>query len=254
VSQYRDEPRPDPSDWSASVEDRDPDERWADDYDARSLRSYDPIHPQGFGISTLVRRLWAVLIAVIVAAFKFGAFAIKFFGIFISVAAYALIWGWRFAVGFVALILIHEAGHYLEARRQGLRPALPVFIPFLGAYVAIKDAPRDPWRNGLISLAGPIVGGAGAAAFWLAGEAMDSRLLGALAFSGFLLNLINLLPFPPLDGGFAWGAIRALTGRHADPAFAGRRGQGYLLAFLYVGIAALLVAGAVASHVPQDRL
>ena len=163
-----------------------------------------------------------------------------------NIVAFALLLGF--------MVLIHELGHFVEARRQGLRPALPVFIPFLGAYVAIKDAPRDPWRNGLISLAGPIVGGAGAAAFWIAGEAIDSRLLLALAFTGFLLNLINLLPVPPLDGGFAWGAIRALTGRHADPAFAGRRGQGYVLAFLYVGLAALLVAGAVLSHVPQDRL
>jgi Zn-dependent protease len=254
VSQYRDEPPQDPLDWSVSVAERERDEPRADEYDVHSLRSYDPIHPQGFGIGTLVRRLWAVLIAVVVAAVKFGAFAIKFFGIFISVAAYALIWGWRFAVGFVALILIHELGHFVEARRQGLRPALPVFIPFLGAYVAIKDAPRDPWRNGLISLAGPIVGGAGAAAFWLTGEAIDSRLLIALGFSGFLLNLINLLPFAPLDGGFAWGAIRALTGRHADPAFAGRRGQGYTLAFIYLALAALLAAGAFAAHVPQDRL
>ena len=92
-------------------------------------------------------------------AIKFGAFSLKFFGIFLSVAAYALIWGWRFAIGFVLLILVHELGHYLEARRQGLHPALPVFLPFLGAYVAIKDAPFDPWRNGLVSIAGPIAGG-----------------------------------------------------------------------------------------------
>ena len=73
---------------------------------------------------------------------------------FLSVGAYALIWGWRFAVGFVLLILVHEAGHYLEARRQGLHPSLPVFVPFLGAYVAIKDSPFDPWRNFLVSIAG----------------------------------------------------------------------------------------------------
>ena len=75
--------------------------------------------------------------------------SLKFLGIFVSVGGYALIWGWRFAVGFVLLILVHELGHYLEARRQGLNPQLPVFIPFLGAYVALRGQPFDPWRNAL---------------------------------------------------------------------------------------------------------
>jgi Zn-dependent protease len=129
-----------------------------------------------------------------------------------------------------------------------------VFIPFLGAYVAIKDAPRDPWRNGLISLAGPILGGLGALAFWLVGDAIESRLIVALAYTAFLLNLINLLPVAPLDGGFTWGAIRALVGRRADPEFAGQKGRGVVLATMYLSIAALLALGMYFTHVPQDRL
>ena len=108
------------------------------------------------------------------------------------------------------LILVHELGHYLEATRQGLKPSLPVFIPFLGAYVAMKNAPFDPWRNLLVSAAGPFLGGIGALGVWVAGEAMDSRLLVALAYTGFLLNLFNLIPVRPLDGGFMWRSMKAL--------------------------------------------
>ena len=104
---------------------------------------------------------------------KFGAFAIKFFGIFISVGGYALLWGWAFAVGFVLLILVHELGHYIEAKRQGLDPALPVFMPFLGAYVAMQNAPFDPWRNARVSLRRPRPGRDRRARLLLVGEARD---------------------------------------------------------------------------------
>src|ERR671932_1548035 len=99
-------------------------------------REYDPIHPRGgTDWRGLLRRIWAPIGAAIVLIAKFGFAAAKFFSIFIAVAGYALIWGWKFAVGFVLLILVHEMGHFVEARLQGFRPNLPVFIPFLGAYV-----------------------------------------------------------------------------------------------------------------------
>jgi Zn-dependent protease len=228
-----------------------PDEPEPDDdpYAARELelRDYDPIHPGGFSIRRVLGRIWAVILAVGLAALKFGALTFKFFGIFISVAAYALIWGWRFAAGFVVLILVHEMGHFIEARRQGLRPALPVFVPFLGAYVAIKDAPHDPWRNGLISIAGPILGSFGALVCLALANAMDSDLLRALAYSGFLLNLFNLIPVFPLDGGFIGSATRALW-RH------GPRSQAVVLGGATLTLAALLVLGMMSAHVGQDRL
>ena len=250
MSDYRPGEREETVDWLARSRAAE------DEYNRSLLRDYDPIHPQGIGIRTIVRRAWAVILAVFLASLKFGAFMIKFFGIFISVGGYTLIWGWRFAVGIVVLILIHEMGHYLEARRQGLKPSLPVFVPFLGAYVAIKDAPRDPWRNGLISLAGPFLGGLGAFAFWGVGEAIDSRLLVALAYSGFLLNLVNLLPIRPLDGGLAWGAVRALY-RTGDDAYEARgRGKtrAMILGALYVGFAVTFALAMYGSHVSQDRL
>jgi Zn-dependent protease len=123
------------------------------------------------------------------------------------VAAYSWIWGWRFAAGFVLLLLVHEMGHVLELRRQGVPASAPLFIPFLGAVVGMKQMPHDAWREAQVALAGPILGSLGAAAVWGIGEAIDSDLLVALAFTGFFLNLFNLLPIVPLDGGRAMAAV-----------------------------------------------
>jgi Zn-dependent protease len=257
VSDFRPEPRDD-YEWAARTPAREAEPVY---------EGYNPIQSGGFGFGALARRAWAVLLAVGLAALKFGAFIVKFFGIFISVGGYALIWGWKFAVGFVLLILVHEMGHYIEARRQGLHPALPVFVPFLGAYVAIKDSPLDPWRNGLVGLAGPVFGAIGAAACWAVGDATDSRLLVALAYSGFLLNLINLLPFSILDGAIIWRGVRALWAEsHGAVLVAGggaavasaspsaARMRAVILGGLYIGLAAALVFGMLHAHVPQSRL
>ena len=202
----------------------------------------------------LLRRIWAPIAAIIGIAVKFGFLSFKFFGIFIAVGGYALIWGWKFAVGFVALIFVHEMGHYIEAKRQGLNPSLPVFIPFLGAYVALRGNRIDPWQNALVSLAGPIAGTAGAAIVFAVGKSQHSQFLLALAYTGFLLNLFNLIPIGFLDGGHTIQSVRALLrgeGR-SDPAEARR--LGFAAGALYVGIAVALVLGMMASHVVQHRL
>ena len=229
--------------------------------------SYDPYapreadEPQGFSpikrpltLREILRRLFAPIVAFGLLLLKFGAFAIKFFGIFISVGGYALIWGWKFAVGFVGLILVHELGHYIEAKRQGLNPSLPVFIPFLGAYVAMKNAAFDPWGNLLVSAAGPVLGGLGALGVWLVGEAIDSRLLIALAYTGFMLNLFNCIPVRPFDGGFMWRSVKALRAGSRDrldwaPAWKAAASVG-----IYGAVIGALVLGMVATHIPQDRL
>ena len=203
------------------------------------------------------RRGWGRLVAPIFIA---GAVllkivgSLKFLGIFVAVGGYALIWGWRFAIGFVLLILVHELGHYVEARRQGLNPQLPVFIPFLGAYVALRGQPFDPWRNALVSVAGPVAGGIGALGCLVYGNAVDSDLLRALAYSGFFLNLVNLVPISILDGGHllrSWRVLRAGGGR-PSPAEA-RRLAGVVGVFS-IAVAAGLALGMVAAHIPQDRL
>jgi Zn-dependent protease len=178
-------------------------------------RDYEPIQPENRW-RQLGRKIWAPLAALglLLAKFKAVALAIFKFKVFatsasmlVSVAAYAWIWGWRFAVGFVLLLLVHEMGHVLELRRQGVPASAPLFIPFLGAVVGMKQMPKNAWREAQVALAGPILGSIGALGVWIAGEAIDSELLVALAFTGFFLNLFNLLPVSPLDGGRAVAAI-----------------------------------------------
>jgi Zn-dependent protease len=149
---------------------------------------------------SLLGRIVAPVAVAIGALVKFGAFGLKFFGIFLAVGGYALIWGWKFGVGVVLLILVHELGHYVEAKRLGLDPQLPVFIPFLGAYVALRNMRFDPWVNARVSLAGPVAGGIAALACLIVGVQTGSDLLRALAYMGFLLNLFNLIPVWLLDG------------------------------------------------------
>jgi len=187
----------------------------AENGDGQPLRDYEPIHPQG-RLRGLGRKLWAPIAALGFLIFKFktlilAVFKFKIFvtsaSMLVSIAAYAWIWGWRFAVGFVLLLLVHELGHVLELRRQGIPASAPLFIPFLGAVVGMKQMPHDVWREAQVALAGPILGSLGALGVWIAGEALDSELLVALAFTGFFLNLFNLVPVSPLDGGRAVAAL-----------------------------------------------
>ena len=213
---------------------------------------YSPIRPQRSLLDWL-KRLGGPLLVLGALLVKFAG-SLKFLGIFVSVGGYALIWGWTFAVGFVAMILVHELGHYVEAKRQGLSPALPVFVPFLGAYVAIRDAPFDPWRNALVSIAGPVAGGAAALGVLAAGEALDSRFLLALAYVGFFLNLINLIPIGFLDGGFVYRSFRILRIGAGDPDPARARRRAWVVGAGYALLAAALAVGMLVAHVPQERL
>jgi Zn-dependent protease len=207
----------------------------------------EPLEPKGPSLRDVLRRIWAPIAALVGFLVKFGWLGLKFASIFIAVGGYALLWGWQFGVGFVALIFIHEMGHFFEARRQGLRASWPTFIPFLGAYVTIRGARLNPWRNALVALAGPFVGGLGAAAFWLVGEANGSRVLQGLGYAGFLINLVNLLPVGFLDGGVTWRSARFLR-------WGGGREKAQVVYALYFGIALLLAAGMWAAHVHQSRL
>jgi Zn-dependent protease len=125
----------------------------------------------------------------------------------VSISAYALIWGWKFALGFVLLLLVHEMGHVFQLRREGVKASAPMFIPFLGALIMAKSMGRDAAAEARVGLAGPILGTLGALlplSLWLiTGE----EFFQALAFIGFFLNLFNLLPVVPLDGGRAMAAV-----------------------------------------------
>jgi Zn-dependent protease len=209
-------------------------------------REYEPIHP-GTKWRELGKRLLAPIAIGIGAIAKYGFAFAKFATIFVAIGGYALIWGWRFAVGFVALILIHEMGHFIEARRLGLHPHWPIFVPFLGAFVAFRTEHLTPWRLGRVALAGPVLGAVGAAVFWVVGDSTNSDLLQALAYFGFLINLFNLIPVGFLDGGQILRAFELLRR-------GGAKGRAAMLGVAYAGLAILLVLGMIGSHVVQHRL
>ncbi len=129
----------------------------------------------------------------------------------ISVAAYSLWFGWTFALGFVVLLFVHEMGHVLQLRREGIKASAPMFIPFLGAVVMMRQMPDDALGEARVGLAGPVLGTAGSFVCLAIAEATGSDLLRALAYIGFFLNLFNLLPIVPLDGGRAMAAMAPWT-------------------------------------------
>jgi Zn-dependent protease len=125
----------------------------------------------------------------------------------VSVAAYSLIWGWQFAAGFVLLLLVHEMGHVIQLRREGIEASAPMFIPFFGAVVAAKSLGDDAAAEARVGLAGPVLGSLGAALLIPVWLATGNDFWQALAFTGFFINLFNLLPVVPLDGGRAMAAM-----------------------------------------------
>lgn len=165
------------------------------------------------GVRDRLRKAFAPLAALGAFLAKFGAvlLKIKAFTVIgtmaVSIVAYASLWGWTFAAGFVGLIFVHEMGHVLALRRRGIKAGAPVFLPFLGAFVRMKEAPRSVYVEAETALAGPVTGTIGAFAVLWWGNAIGSPLLRDLAFTGFLLNVFNLLPALPLDGGRVAGAL-----------------------------------------------
>jgi Zn-dependent protease len=125
----------------------------------------------------------------------------------VSVAAYSIFFGWPLAAGFVVLLFIHEMGHVIALRREGIKASAPMFIPFLGAAIFSKSLGDNALAEARVGLAGPILGSLGAAAVAVAGAITGSSLLLALAYIGFFINLFNLLPVVPLDGGRAMAAM-----------------------------------------------
>ncbi len=173
----------------------------------------DPPKPSWFdGLKKLLAPLGIVALLLL----KFGAKvkllilpALKFFPVLlktggtmlISIWAYSLFWGWKFAAGFVLLILVHESGHLIAARIFRLNVGWPVFIPFMGALIALKEAPRHAWVEFWIAAGGPIAGGLAALGCHYIYIVTGNPFFAALAYVGYFLNLFNLMPTGFLDGG-----------------------------------------------------
>jgi Zn-dependent protease len=180
-------------------------------------RGQEPEGPRSQGGPwNLIKRLLAPLAAVGLLLAKFKGLALlalkaKFIGtaltMVVSVGAYALLFPVWFAVGLVALIWVHEMGHVLQLRREGIPASAPMFIPFVGALVAMKQMPKNALAEARVGLAGPVLGSLGAIGAWGIYELTQEPLFLGLAYVGFFLNLFNLLPMLPLDGGRAVGAL-----------------------------------------------
>jgi Zn-dependent protease len=141
------------------------------------------------------------LLLLLLGGAKFGKLLLTGGSMLVSVFAYALLFGWRYAVGFVLLLFVHEMGHYIAARQRGLDVGAPTFIPFVGAWVELKDMPHDAETEAYVGLGGPLLGTIGALACYFLARDQNSNLLLAIAYSGFFLNLFNLIPLSPFDGG-----------------------------------------------------
>jgi Zn-dependent protease len=254
-----------------------------------------------------IKKLLAPIGVVFVIALKFLAKlkfiflpVLKFFPIILktggtmllSIGVYALYWGVWFAVGFVLLIFVHESGHLLAARRLGLNVGAPVFIPFMGAFIALKDAPPNAWIEAQVGIGGPMLGTFGAGVCYLLHLATGNPMFAALAYTGFFLNLFNLMPVGFLDGGrivtalspWLWVAgfaiLAAMTILHPNfilililvmsvprlfflfrpksdeqkRYFEVTPTQRAEMALMYFGLIALLVLGMHVSHIPRETL
>jgi Zn-dependent protease len=119
----------------------------------------------------------------------------------VTIGVYAMVWGWKFAVGFVLLIMLHECGHLIVAKKFGLKVSAPMFIPFVGAFILLKEAPRNAWMEACVGIGGPMFGSLAALLCHAAGIYFGVPLLIAVGWSGYFLNLFNLAPVGMLDGG-----------------------------------------------------
>src|SRR3984893_9524604 len=158
------------------------------------------------------RGLLGGLFALLLGVFAYGKYVLLFLfkipalatigSALVSVAAYSLWGGTWFAVGLVLMIFIHEMGHVVEIRRQGMQATAPIFIPFLGAAIFQRSHAQSPMRQAQIGIAGPIAGTLGATVAFVLYNSTHWNVLLLWAYFGFLLNLFNLIPFGMLDGGW----------------------------------------------------
>jgi Zn-dependent protease len=141
------------------------------------------------------------LLLLLLSGAKFGKLLTTGGTMLVSLVAYALIFGWRYAAGFVALLFVHEMGHFIAARQKGLDVGAPTFIPFVGAWIELKDLPHDAQTEAYVGLGGPLLGSAGALLCYVVARETQTAWLLAVSYAGFFLNLFNLIPLSPFDGG-----------------------------------------------------
>lgn len=187
--------------------------------------------------------------------FKLGKFGGTAITMIVSLAVYAMMFGWGYAAGFIVLLFVHEMGHYLAAQRRGLAVGAPTFIPFVGAWIELKDTTLDAETESFVALAGPFVGTLGAFACYGLAHVYDSHLLLAVSYSGFFLNLFNLIPLTPLDGGRIIGAVSPRLWFLGAPVLAGlavMRPSPLLIMILILAIPGLQAAWRFDAEAPEN--
>jgi Zn-dependent protease len=180
----------------------------------RPVQADIPAHPDNRGRRNggLVASILAFLAFVFGKLSYIGLLLLKFKGLWFTVVStgvtaliYTQLFGFAFGLGIVLLILIHESGHVVVGRVMGMPVSLPVMIPFLGAFVNVKQQPRTVAQESIMAIGGPVLGSIAAGLCYvgyLANPTSNTgQLLRALAYFGFLINLFNLIPLTPLDGG-----------------------------------------------------
>ena len=163
----------------------------------------------------------------------------------LTTAAYSMFFGWPYAAGMVGLIFVHEAGHAVAFKYYGIPTGPITFVPFMGAYIGMKDRPRNVYEEAVVALGGPLLGTAGACAVAAYGAATGSQLCLALADFGFMINLFNLLPIGTLDSPRFTAEIDA-----AEVRFSGA-GHGHGVGFCQWGSRGLALAGRSALQILQ---
>src|SRR6266498_3687694 len=153
-------------------------------------------------VGVVIAKFFAKLKFVLLPLLKFLPILLKSGGTMLLMFwVYTQLWGWQFALGFVLLLFVHETGHLLVAKKFGLKVGAPVFIPFMGAIIALKDAPRNAWIEAQVGIGGPMLGTVGAAVCEMIYLGTGNQMFQGLAYTGFFLNLFNLAPLGFLDGG-----------------------------------------------------
>lgn len=180
--------------------------------------TYKPLVNKKLTDKTLTdkKTIWAVIGSAIAVLGKFkflfvflklGKFSTTFISMFIMIWIYAATFGWAFGIGFVGLLFVHEMGHYIMARRLDIDVSAPLFIPFVGALISMKQLPKDAATEAKLALGGPVLGSIGALVCVLFYYVDGQDIFLALAYTGFMLNLFNLIPMYPIDGGRIVSAI-----------------------------------------------
>lgn len=151
-------------------------------------------------------KIWAIIKGLLI-FFKLGKFLTTGLSMIMMIVVYTFMYGWQYAVGIVLLLFVHEMGHMRASKKLGIETSMPMFIPFVGALIQMRQEPKDAKTEAMVGIAGPLYGLFGAFVCLFVGKLFHSGLFLALAYFGFLLTVFNLIPAHPLDGGRVVTAI-----------------------------------------------